>query len=131
MRFVLTAQACVVVSRHGRPAAQTLGRYTAFTMTEQEKLEIKARLCAIGALLVPFIVFGLYFYISSYYKLNPYSLYYPMIFISIIPGLYFIYISPTNARTRVILSLLHIPFIGFLLLIYSIYLFCYFFGNCL
>jgi len=26
MRFVLTAQAWVVVLRHGRPAAQTLGR---------------------------------------------------------------------------------------------------------
>jgi len=27
MRFVLTAQAWVVVLKHGRPAAQTLGRY--------------------------------------------------------------------------------------------------------
>jgi len=27
MRFVLTAQAWVVVLRRGRPAAQTLGRY--------------------------------------------------------------------------------------------------------
>jgi len=29
MRFVLTAQAWVVVLRVGRPAAQTLGRYVA------------------------------------------------------------------------------------------------------
>jgi len=28
MRFVLTAQAWVVILRLGRPAAQTLGRYT-------------------------------------------------------------------------------------------------------
>ena len=28
MRFVLTAQAWVVVLRQGRPAAQTLGRYS-------------------------------------------------------------------------------------------------------
>jgi len=29
MRFVLTAQAWVVILRLGRPAAQTLGRYSA------------------------------------------------------------------------------------------------------
>jgi len=29
MRFVLTAQAWVVILRQGRPAAQTLGRYKA------------------------------------------------------------------------------------------------------
>jgi len=32
MRFVLTAQAWVVVLRQGRPAAQTLGRYRALKL---------------------------------------------------------------------------------------------------
>jgi len=33
MRFVLTAQAWVVVLRLGRPAAQTLGRYVSLHQT--------------------------------------------------------------------------------------------------
>jgi len=40
MRFVLTAQAWVVVLRVGRPAAQTLGRYNAenyYTLLENYK----------------------------------------------------------------------------------------------
>jgi len=40
MRFVLTAQARVVVLKHGRPAAQTLGRYKAenkYTLLENHK----------------------------------------------------------------------------------------------
>jgi len=40
MRFVLTAQAWEVILRHGRPAAQTLGRYRAENICTEVKILI-------------------------------------------------------------------------------------------